>query len=304
MNAIVISGGGSKGAWAGGVAEYLHKDLNRNWKIFTGTSTGSLLSFNLPNYDFEKLKSMYTGVTNSSIFSVKPFKENGNIRILNAIWRLIRGKSSIGEIGNLRKLVMKNFSILDYLNLRNSSNNVIVTVSNMSKGTSEFFSSKDKNHTNIEMCYFEFVDAIIASTSVPIIAEPVKIGENFYLDGGILEHVPILKAIELGATEIDIIVLRPETFKTDNWKPDTMFNVLSRTVDLLQREVSFSDVIIADLTSKIKHDVKLNFYYTPTELSRNAINFNKEEMLKWWNEGRREFKNKKSKIIILKRKRD
>ena len=43
MKALVISGGGSKGAFAGGVAQYLIKDLGYNYDLYLGTSTGSLL---------------------------------------------------------------------------------------------------------------------------------------------------------------------------------------------------------------------------------------------------------------------
>lgn len=43
MKALVISGGGSKGAFAGGVAEYLMKDKGKTYDLFLGTSTGSLL---------------------------------------------------------------------------------------------------------------------------------------------------------------------------------------------------------------------------------------------------------------------
>ena len=43
MRALVISGGGSKGAYAGGVAQYLIQDEGVNYDMFLGTSTGSLL---------------------------------------------------------------------------------------------------------------------------------------------------------------------------------------------------------------------------------------------------------------------
>ncbi|HAI41072.1 MAG TPA: patatin, partial [Maribacter sp.] len=43
MKALVISGGGSKGAFAGGVAQYLIQEEGRKYDIFVGTSTGSLL---------------------------------------------------------------------------------------------------------------------------------------------------------------------------------------------------------------------------------------------------------------------
>jgi NTE family protein len=43
MKALVISGGGSKGAFAGGVAQYLLEKEADKYDIFIGTSTGSLL---------------------------------------------------------------------------------------------------------------------------------------------------------------------------------------------------------------------------------------------------------------------
>ena len=43
MRELVISGGGSKGAFAGGVAEYLIYEKRFNYNLFLGTSIGSLL---------------------------------------------------------------------------------------------------------------------------------------------------------------------------------------------------------------------------------------------------------------------
>ncbi|GAA6773297.1 hypothetical protein AAGS39_40560 [Flavobacterium sp. CGRL2] len=43
MRALVISGGGSKGAFAGGVAQYLIEEKRHEYDLFLGTSTGSLL---------------------------------------------------------------------------------------------------------------------------------------------------------------------------------------------------------------------------------------------------------------------
>lgn len=39
--ALVISGGGSKGAFAGGIAQYLMEEEQRDYDLFVGTSTGS-----------------------------------------------------------------------------------------------------------------------------------------------------------------------------------------------------------------------------------------------------------------------
>jgi predicted patatin/cPLA2 family phospholipase len=43
MKALVVSGGGSKGAFGGGVAQYLIEEEKRDYDLLIGTSTGSLL---------------------------------------------------------------------------------------------------------------------------------------------------------------------------------------------------------------------------------------------------------------------
>ena len=63
MKALVISGGGSKGAFAGGVAEYLVKVCKYQYDIFIGSSTGSLLVPLLSIGEIEKLKKIFTTVT-------------------------------------------------------------------------------------------------------------------------------------------------------------------------------------------------------------------------------------------------
>ena len=73
MRALVISGGGSKGAFAGGVAQYLMEELHHNYDLFVGTSTGSLLISHLALDKVEKIKEVYTSVNQKSIFSSCPF---------------------------------------------------------------------------------------------------------------------------------------------------------------------------------------------------------------------------------------
>lgn len=68
MNALVISGGGSKGAFAGGVAQYLIEELNKDYQLYLGTSTGSLLVSHLALKETQKIKEVYTSVTAKKYF--------------------------------------------------------------------------------------------------------------------------------------------------------------------------------------------------------------------------------------------
>ena len=49
-------------------------------------------------------------------------------------------------------------------------------------------------------------------------------------------------------------------------------------------QVKKNDIAIGKLAA-INKNVKLNLYYTPTQLTNNALVFNKENMQKWWNQG-------------------
>ena len=73
MRALVISGGGSKGAFAGGVAQYLIQTAGREYDIFIGTSTGSLLLAHLALQDYDTIYDAYTSVDQKSIFNINPF---------------------------------------------------------------------------------------------------------------------------------------------------------------------------------------------------------------------------------------
>jgi predicted acylesterase/phospholipase RssA len=72
--ALVISGGGSKGAFAGGVAQYLMKERGNDYDLFLGTSTGSLMVSHLSLGMLDELKTLYTNVNQQSIFSNNPFR--------------------------------------------------------------------------------------------------------------------------------------------------------------------------------------------------------------------------------------
>ena len=121
MRALVISGGGSKGAFAGGVAQYLLEIEKNKYDIFIGTSTGSLLIPHLALGNIDKIHRIYTNVDMKKIFNVNPFivkKKNGKdivtINHFNVIWQFIKGKRTFGESKRLLKYIKRNFSISDY----------------------------------------------------------------------------------------------------------------------------------------------------------------------------------------------
>ncbi|MGB5418561.1 patatin-like phospholipase family protein, partial [Algibacter sp.] len=207
MKALVISGGGSKGAYAGGVAEYLIKEEGRNYDLFLGTSTGSLLIPHLAAGKIDKIHKVFTNVNQSNIFSVNPFviRKKGNrefvsIDFLNSLWQFMKMKRTFGESKALRKYLKKHFTYEEYLAVRDTKDDVVVTVSNLSKNVVEYKSIKD-------FSYDEFCDWIWVSCNyIPFMSLVKKDGFE-YADGAFGCVVPIREAILRGATEIDAIIL-------------------------------------------------------------------------------------------------
>ncbi len=282
--ALVISGGGSKGAFAGGVAQYLIEENKRNYDIFIGTSTGSLLVSHLAIGKIEELKSIYTDVNQHTIFSNNPFiikKRHGEnviaINHLNTVWNLINGRKTFGESKNLRKLIKKYITEEVFLKIIKNETEVVVTISNLSTNKVEY-------KTLRECTYNDFCDWIWASCNyIPFMSLLEKNGCQ-YADGGFGCLVPIREAILRGATEVDAIILETEVTQINRVKSKNPFSLLFDTFDFMLEQVERHNITIGKLTAK-QHNVKLNLYYTPTVLTTNSLIFDKKLMTKWWQSG-------------------
>ncbi|GGZ68544.1 patatin-like phospholipase family protein [Algibacter mikhailovii] len=284
MKALVISGGGSKGAYAGGVAQYLIEEEGREYDMYLGTSTGSMLIPHLAAGKIEKIHQVFTNVNQRNIFSVNPFvihkKENReyvSIDFLNSLWQFIKMKRTFGESKSLRRYLKKHFSYEEYELIRASSEDVVVTVSNLSKNMVEYKSIKD-------FSYDEFCDWMwISCNYIPFMSLVKKDGFE-YADGAFGCVVPIREAILRGATEIDAIILESESMTYHKVLGKNPFSLMINLFGHLLDQVERSDILIGKLAAKNKN-VKLNFYYTPSRLTENSLIFNKKLMTSWWQQG-------------------
>lgn len=286
MRALVISGGGAKGAYAGGVAEYLINVAKREYDIFVACSTGSLLIPHLSINKIETVKKVFTSVTQKDIFNISPFKikklENGEYRTkinhLNSIRMFLKRKKTFGEHKNLRKLIENVFSYADYLAIKASHKKVVVTVSN--------FTTNRVVYKHLGDCsYDDFCDWMWASTSfVPFMSLVEKNGYD-YADGGFGNFVPIEEAVNLGATELDVIILKPRQVDHSITRPSNALDVLFKTMEFSLDHLSYQDVLIGHLESIYNDQVKAKFFFTPRLLTKHSFIFDPEQMTQWWQEG-------------------
>ena len=282
--ALVISGGGSKGAFAGGVAQYLMEKEKQQYDLYVGTSTGSLLVSHLAASKIAEIKHAFTHVTQSAIFSNNPFvvKQTGKltktkINHFNVVKNFFSGKKTFGESKNLRKLIEREISPEIFETVQDSEKEVVVCVSNFTLNEIEYKALS-------ECTYDDFLDWIWVSCNfLPFMSLVVK-NRFEYADGGFGCIIAIEEAIRRGSKAIDAIMLDTEVQQLNRMRSRNAFDVLLSTLDFMGDQIVKDNIKVGKLLAKEK-GVKLRVFYTPKVLTTNSLVFDRNEMLHWWQEG-------------------
>lgn len=286
MNALVISGGGSKGAYGGGVAQYL-LESGKEYDMLIGTSTGALLCPLLSVGEIELLKRAYTTITNDNIFKINPFKitknKNGSVKIAINHWNVIKNMifndiRTFGDSSALEQLISNFLTDEIYDRIKISNKDVVCTVTNVTLAKTEYHSTRENDRD-------EFIKWLHASASVPPFMNIIEQRGSQYADGGLLEQTPLQEAINRGATSIDVIFLRNLGSTTQIEKIRNPFHYITRLVDIMMTEVISNDIDLSRLILPDNTDVTINVYPLPRPLTNNSLVFDKDSMLSWWEEG-------------------
>ena len=94
---------------------------------------------------------------------------------------------------------------IPYKNLEDLPTPLIVGACNLNKGRMEYFSIGP------------LAETVLASSSIPILFSPVKLGDQIYVDGGVLDNLPI-KPIRKLCEKVIAVNISPihDTDKLDN----------------------------------------------------------------------------------------
>lgn len=279
MKAGIFSGGGAFGAFTVGVLNRYRPDYN----ITYGTSTGALIAPFAALGDYQRLKELYTNTTSKDIFTYNPFDKNGHLSWIKVLWRLIRFKKTIGDTTNLYKSIKKNFTKEDYEKIKSMGKDVCITVCSLSDRVQR------TNYVYLSRTSYEnFCFYMWASTCVPVVCSVAKKGEFEYVDGGVTESTPIIRAIEDGCKDLDVY-LHDAPEKNGIQKPTAnIFNLAARVFRIMRQEIKSDDMLMANVYNRYADsDSKVNIkYYQPkNQLGDNALLFDKDKMLEWYSYG-------------------
>lgn len=194
MLAIVLSGGGAKGAYEVGVWKALRK-LHIKYQIVTGTSIGALNGLMMAQNEFYKCLKLWKNIDYDILYD--NFKKIGNSKemYLEYLNKIFDGGIDTKKIENIIEEHYKPNK------LYNSKVSFGVVSYNLS--TKKVVYSTKKNTRPDKLKKY-----ILASATCFPVFKPTKIGKDILVDGGYYDNLPINLAIDLGATEIIAVDLR------------------------------------------------------------------------------------------------
>jgi NTE family protein len=127
---------------------------------------------------------------------------------------------------------------------------------------------------------------IKASSSFPLMMEPVMVGDRLCTDGGLRDVAPIKQALKMGATEVVIIACSNPDLPS-NWEPPkgiTRFiSFAKRAIDIMSTEVVTNDYRVCGLKNELAETkdkykpLKTTIIRPLKPLGTNVLEFSKEQ---------------------------
>lgn len=193
IRAIVLAGGGAKGAYELGAWKALRK-LKIKYDIVTGTSVGALNGAFMVQGDYLKAMWMWQNIDFDMVFETD---FTGNVNSFDGMKELFKlyakGVMKGGlDVSNLEQTIDHYINEEKFYRSRIRYGLVTVNLSNL----------KPITLIKEEIPRNELKDYLMASATCFPAFKTKKINQNYYVDGGYYDNLPIDLAISMGATEV------------------------------------------------------------------------------------------------------
>jgi NTE family protein len=238
IRALVMSGGGAKGAFEVGAVDTLVRERRMDFQVIAGVSVGALNALMLAQgrgpdglaEQVEELKRVWLGIGSA--------REIYRDRFLGKVLAFV-AKNSIYDPAPLREKIER-YGRLD--RLRSSGREFRVGVTCLESGGYECV---DQNHESIHAY-------TLASSSMPVLFPPVEIGSCSWVDGGVRNVTPLdnafgaLKQLSSRSPaeglEMHVLLASPLSIQraTGPWK--TGMAIGKRTLSMLINEIYREDI--------------------------------------------------------------
>lgn len=244
--ALVFQGGGALGSYQAGVFEGLSEaGIEPNWMsgVSIGAINASIIAGNKPEDRVAKLKEFWETVTDHGYAShlagnddMRTFHNmtSAFMSMISGIpgfykprmlspWQQVPGQAGATSHYDTSDLKDHLNSLIDWDILNSNSHRLSVGAVNVRTGNYKYFD------TALERLGPEH---IMASGALPPAFPAMKIGSEFYWDGGIVSNTPLQYLLELHKLH-QALVFQVDLFNARGDMPKTMPEVMSRQKDIM-----------------------------------------------------------------------
>jgi NTE family protein len=186
--AFVLAGGGSRGAvQVGMLAELVARGIraDRVFGASVGAINGGAYAGDPTAEGIERMTEIWREVKGADIFPRS---------VLDGPWAFLQKRAAVHSNSGVRAIIEAG---IDFENLQDSIVPFEVVTTSLTDGRERWLA-----HGNA-------VEAILASSAIPSIFPPVIIDGDVLVDGGVVNNVPISRAIAAGCTRIYVLLCGP-----------------------------------------------------------------------------------------------
>ncbi|WP_294343891.1 patatin-like phospholipase family protein [uncultured Clostridium sp.] len=226
--ALVLSGGGGKGAYEIGVWKALKEfGIDKKITAIAGTSVGALNAALFLQGDIDIAEEVWRNISNEKILKIdkaeilkKLLIETGVTSSIANAYLISKGKTGVFSRDGLLEIMEK---YVDLNTVSQSKVQCFISCCEIPKKVVKYFKINNKSEERIK-------DILLASSALPVIYDNVIIDGKRYIDGGIVDNTPVKPLYDIGYRTIIVVHLNNDNIVKDTDFPGiNMFQIIPKT---------------------------------------------------------------------------
>jgi len=261
---IVLEGGGLRGAFTGGVLEYfLEKELN-----------------------FDRVIGVSAGACTGASYQSKQKGRNRKVNVEYPADKRYMGLTqliSTGSYFNMKFIfdeIPNKLAPFDEKAFFNNPAEFDIVTTSLGTGDRVVLAKSDIANIGVSK-------ALIASSSIPLLSQPVDIGGQLYFDGGVSDSIPVRYALSKHEKAV-VILTRPRGYRKGEMGAKLLFKLVFRKhpeflETLLKRNDEYNKTL--DFCEQMEQEGKLFIIAPAPEFSIGRTEKSYEKRLALYNHG-------------------
>ena len=230
--ALILSGGGAKGAWeAGAAAAFIEGGVPV--RLVAGSSAGALNAAMVADGRLDRLQALWRSVSREQVYTLRPGVFFAGLLPGWLTMLTLDVAGSLFDPAPLRALIA---GAIDFERVRASSVRLLVVTTDLARRAPRFFDNATVS-----------VEALMAAAAVPGAFPPVAVEGTLLVDGGLIGRAPVLEALAAGIPVGRALVLLSYATGERGTPPTRLRRTLEEAFELAMVHQIERDVELAQL---------------------------------------------------------